>query len=74
MLGRLNDSLDDYDTHDLEELPPTFSPYLTLVFPHDDWGDRSDDYTTDYRAFALDPEAVTDWEFEIRSDQFNSLR
>ena len=69
LLGRLDVSDDGYDAHDLNELPADFEPYLTLVFPHPDWDEHADDYTTDYRAPSSNGKAVTDWDFEIRSDQ-----
>ncbi|MCP4896449.1 MAG: hypothetical protein GY906_05685, partial [bacterium] len=66
-LGRLNDSLDDYDHHDLEELAPFGSTYMTIVFPHLDWGDHASDlFTSDYRE--LRAGAGGSWDFEIRSD------
>ncbi|MEM7584220.1 MAG: GEVED domain-containing protein [Acidobacteriota bacterium] len=68
VLGELAESLDGYDQHDLDELPPARDPYLTIVFPHPDWEDRAGDYTTDYRPLNLDPEGVpTEWQFEVRS-------
>ena len=69
LLGRLDASADGFDAHDLNELPADFEPYLTLVFPHPEWGEQAGDYTTDYRAPSSDRRAVTDWAFEIRSDQ-----
>ena len=31
---------------DLPEMAPFSTPYLTIVFPHDDWGDRAGDYAS----------------------------
>ena len=69
LLGRLSTSKDGFDAHDLDELPADFDPYLTLVFPRPDWGEQAGDYTSDFRALASSRRGVTDWDFEIRSDQ-----
>ena len=54
VLGQLFDSVDGYDSHDLKELPPFASPYLTIVFPHvDDWVGHEDNYSSDYHAVKL---------------------
>ncbi|MCP4660924.1 MAG: hypothetical protein GY856_36445 [bacterium] len=66
LLGRLSDSLDDYDYHDLPEMPPFGTPYLTIVFPHPEWEDYPGDYTSDYREAR--PGAGGTWDFEVRSD------
>ncbi len=73
LIGRLNDSRDGHDTHDLDERPADFNPHLTLVFPHHDWDNHAGDYTTDYRALERNPTGVTDWDFEIRSDQLRTI-
>jgi hypothetical protein len=65
-LGRLDDSLDGWDSHDLVEMPPIGPPYLTIVFPHPEWGAHAGDYTTDYRQAR--PGAGGAWGFEVRSD------
>ncbi len=65
VLGQLPDSVDGYDSHDLLDLPP-LTPYLTIAFPHPDWGDHANDYTSDYHL--LRPESEPDaWSFEVRS-------
>ena len=69
LLGRLSASRDSFDAHDLDELPADFDPYLTLVFPRPDWAEQAGDYTSDFRALASSRRGVTDWDFEIRSDQ-----
>ena len=73
LIGRLNDSRDGHDAHDLDERPADFNPHLTLVFPHHDWGNHAGDYTTDYRTLERNPTEVTDWDFEIRSDQLRTI-
>ena len=68
ILGELTDSEPGYDSHDLEELPP-FGTFLTIVFPHDDWGERAGDYASDYRALKKNKHESDTWQFEVRSDQ-----
>ncbi len=65
VLGQLSDSVDGYDSHDLLDLPP-LTPYLTAVFPHPDWGDQANDYTSDYHQ-PRDESEPDVWSFEIRS-------
>jgi hypothetical protein len=68
LLGRLSDSVNGPDQHDLKEHSP-FDPskFLTIVFPHSDWGDYGGDYTSDYRATATG--GISEWSFEVRSNQ-----
>ncbi len=49
VLGQLDDSRKGYDLHDLMELNPFSSPYLTLVFEHDDWAEPGN-YSSDFHA------------------------
>ncbi len=66
VFGQLGDSARGYDAHDLEELAPFGTPYLTVVFPHQDWVDHAGDYASDYHL--LRPESEPDaWSFEVRS-------
>lgn len=49
VLGWLKDSRYRYDRHDLMELsPPSKTPYLTIVFPRYNWGERSGNYASDF--------------------------
>ncbi len=66
LLGQLLDAKDGYDSNDLAELKPFAAPYLTLVFPHPEWGAQAGDYASDYRPAQGGP---TSWNFEIRADQ-----
>lgn len=68
VLGQLAGSTSGYDAHDLEELAPFGSPYLTVVFPHEDWGDHAGDYASDYRQTGW-PAASEIWRFEVRTSQ-----
>jgi hypothetical protein len=67
VLGQLADAKVGYDSHDLIEPPPFGTPYLTLVFPYKDWGDKAGAYASDYRpAQGLKPMS---WDIEVRADQ-----
>ena len=65
LLGQLADSVAGYDRHDLIELPPFDTPYLTLVFPHPDWADKAGDYATDFHQRKGRQQV---WYFEVLSD------
>lgn len=65
LLGKLSDAAVGYDRHDLPELPPTFTPYLTIVCPHTEWGLKAGRYASDYRPTNRGEEAST-WRFEVR--------
>jgi hypothetical protein len=68
LLGRLRDSIDGPDQHDLKEQSPfDTSKFLTIVFPHSEWGGYAGDYTSDYRAVAKG--GISEWSFEVRSNQ-----
>ncbi len=68
ILGESEQSVEGYDLDDLAELPPFGQPNLTVVFPHPDWEERADDYTTDFRPLNLGLESEpTLWHFEVRS-------
>ena len=69
-IGWFVDSSDGKDRRDLIEIPPFSPPFLTIVFPHPDWGADSGDYGTDFRRSKLIPFGEPDrWMFEVRSDQ-----
>lgn len=69
VLGQLADSEDGPDSHDLAELSPAFSPYLTLVFPHPEWGMESSYFASDFHA--IDFARPDEWEFQVRSSNPN---
>ncbi len=68
VLGQLIDALPGYDSHDLPEMPPFSEAYLTIVFPHPDWGTQAGDYASDFRAVKRNADAGDNWTFEIRTD------
>ncbi|MEM7584132.1 MAG: hypothetical protein AAF560_12165 [Acidobacteriota bacterium] len=66
LLGQLATSRRGPDLHDLKELPPFASPYLTVVFPKPDWGDHAGDYATDFHRLRRQPRRDV-WRFEVRA-------
>lgn len=66
LLGQLADSLQGFDSHDLPELAPFGDTFLTLVFPHGDWGAQAGDYTTDFHALGAETD---EWQMEVRSSE-----
>ncbi len=71
ILGRLLDSNQDKDDHDLTEMDPPPSPmgdrYLSIVFPHPEWGGDMRNYATDYHGVPDDPAGGDVWNFEVRT-------
>jgi subtilisin family serine protease len=65
VFGQLADSLEGYDSHDLQERTPTIAGYLTLVFPHGNWGENAGNYASDYRGYSPKEK----WNFEIHVDE-----
>ncbi|MEK8095465.1 hypothetical protein WOC76_23685 [Methylocystis sp. IM3] len=65
-LGQFPGSVVGYDGADLATMAPFAAPWLTLVFPHADWGAKAGDYATDFRAF---DNAPGQWLFEMRADR-----
>lgn len=66
VLGRAQDSLPGYDSHDLPELSPFGVNYLAVVFPHPNWTDRPGDYATDFRSLSSAVKREI-WLFEVRT-------
>ena len=66
VVGQLTDTLPDADRYDLRELAAAFSPYLSIVFYHPEWGVSVVDYTSDYHPTTRNK--GDDWIFEVRSD------
>lgn len=71
VFGRLHDSVDGLDSHDLPEMaPPDGSMgarYLSIVFPHPEWGGSYDGYASDFRAAVADETAGGSWRFDVRT-------
>ncbi|WP_415407101.1 hypothetical protein ACLHDG_00840 [Sulfurovum sp. CS9] len=70
VLGQLYDSSAGKDSHDLIELAPFGEIYLTIVFPHPEWGDDAGDYSSDYHH----PDAYNEdeWIFQVKTSATNS--
>lgn len=69
LLGQKATAKPGYDAHDLAELAPFATPYLSLVFPHPGWPavngqKRAGNYATDFRPAAGN--RPMDWAFELR--------
>ena len=67
VLGQLADSVKGLDSHDLPELAAFSAPYLSIVFPQDNWGSESGDYTSDFHS--LNKKAKDSWYFEVASSE-----
>ncbi len=70
VLGQLKDSSNTHDSHDLIEMAPFGSKYLTIVFPHNEWGERSGAYTSDYHSMHTDTN--DEWVFQVRTSAINN--
>ncbi len=66
-LGQREGAAIGYDRNDLKELAPDRTPYMTLVFPHPDWGDAAGDYGADYHP--LDDAKTNEWNFVVRTSE-----
>ena len=69
LLGQLHDAALGFDKHDVAKMAPFAAPYLTLVFPHPDWGVKAADYASDFHAVS---NTVDNWRFEIRANPVGS--
>ena len=69
VVGQLPDSVEGYDRHDLSEPAPFDVPSLTIVFPHPEWGEKADDYNSDFHS--LQKKVKDQWEFEVVSSEPN---
>lgn len=67
VLGQLPDSDAGYDIHDLPEFSPMGGDYLTIVFPHADWGEHAGDYASDFHAYSQ-KNRQDSWQFEVRTN------
>ena len=54
----------------MEEAPP-ISPYISLFFPHPEWGKDKGDYTQDIRASISQTDPRHVWNFQVKTDQIN---
>ena len=74
-IGLSCNAKDSYDRKDIEEAPPV-SPYISLSFPHSDWGKDSGSYTQDIREARIKnksyPEKIT-WDMQVKTDRLNKV-
>ena len=70
VLGQLADALDGKDYHDLVEMAPFGGRYLSIVFPHPDWGAFAGDYASDFRA--PHPTGAGEWLFDVIAAGLNA--
>ena len=66
ILGQLTDSVAGYDSHDLLEINPFGSSYLTIVFIHEDWEEHSGTYSSDFRN--IETKNMMTWDFSVKTD------
>ncbi len=70
-LGRLLDSNQGKDGHDLAEMdpppPPMGDNYLSIIFPHPEWGGDMQNYASDYHDVPADPGKGDVWSFAVRT-------
>jgi len=70
LLGQLSDAKTGFDGHDIPKMAPFSTPYLTLVFPHPDWGKtNAADYASDFHPVDL---SAHSWSFEVRANPVGS--
>ncbi len=71
VLGYLASAKSAKDSHDLPEMapppPPMGDRYLSIVFPHPEWGGDMPDYNSDFRAVPSGSMREENWNFEIRT-------
>jgi len=68
ILGQTARSNAKYDQHDLPELAPFGTPYLSVVFKHNDWQENSGEYNSDFKSLE---DENTSWTFTVKSDDPN---
>lgn len=60
------------DKHDIKELEPFSDPHLSVVFPHEEWGETTWGYASDYHEATHKPEG--EWVFAVRgSENFSDV-
>ena len=69
LLGQLSDAQTGFDAHDIAKMAPFTAPYLTLVFPHPEWGSNAGDYASDFHPVDLNAHS---WSFEVRANPVGS--
>ena len=65
-IGLSHEAKDTYDRLDIDEAPP-ISPYISLYFPHPEWGKNKGNYTRDIRK--KDNKDKITWLFEVKTSK-----
>ena len=65
--GQLKDSSNGQDSHDLEEMPPISSTYLTILYDNPEFEPSNWGYSTDLRALTKRPGG--EWNMSVRASQ-----
>jgi hypothetical protein len=68
LLGVDSRAKDNYDSSDIER-PPSPGNYVSISFPHRDWGVNNGDYLSDIRRSTGGDQT---WEFTVNTDQKNT--
>ncbi len=66
VLGQMRESSDDFDRHDLVELRPFSTPFLTLNFFHPEWEKADEHFASDYHD--VKRQKRDRWTFQVESD------
>ncbi len=69
VFGQLPDSRRGKDSHDLNEISPFGSDYLSVVFPHQDWGESAGDYASDFHKSKREPFGKDTWVFDVMTPE-----
>ncbi len=67
-IGIISASSNDFDSFDSPEPPTVSNNYVSLSFPHPEWGIYAGDYAEDFRAVSPIGTEVS-WEFEVKTDK-----
>ncbi len=70
--GHLLGAESGYDLHDLPQLSPFGTTFLSLVFPQPEWQERAGDYATDYHPLRRTPRRDR-WQFEVRTSAIGEV-
>jgi len=66
VLGQMRESSDDFDRHDLVELRPFSTPFMTLNFFHPEWEKGDKHFASDYHD--VKQQKRDRWVFQVESD------
>lgn len=64
--GVLSSASDGFNADDSME-PPTIDKFVSLYFPHDDWGPLAGGYAADFRAIQKEEDQEKLWDFVVRT-------